>query len=260
MLSAVTYADQRVGLSNGIHRWAVTNELRIEKGSANPRAPRVWSGVSKIFNLNCLMRRLARVYTVDPASVVLNGATALTAALTLLFSRIDARRRRREELPDIQLALWQLSKKVFEWATMMSDTNRVMELWARGLLPDVQAELALTGQTNILMQIAYGDEASTMLRWRADVGYLGNEDASWTLQDILRLYGPEVMSLLEQAFEHRLALIHWLAAEFPDLRADDPEAITPILTQLYLTKRQLMGASTQLDEYIREHFPIVPRN
>jgi hypothetical protein len=36
-LSAITLADQRVGLTNGVHRWAVASELGIERVPVNMR-------------------------------------------------------------------------------------------------------------------------------------------------------------------------------------------------------------------------------
>jgi hypothetical protein len=50
-LSAITYADQRVGLSNGVNRWAVANELGIERVPVNMRyeSPKpVWAYVPGI--------------------------------------------------------------------------------------------------------------------------------------------------------------------------------------------------------------------
>jgi hypothetical protein len=190
---------------------------------------------------------------VDPATLALNAATALTAALTLFFSRFDSRHQRTMEPFDLKMALWDLSMAIDVWAAHARTTSRVMQSWARGQLDDKQAAIKIdqwTAKDALGRQIAALDEVIEML------GGEGRGFHSGYLRNLLRVYGPEVLEALESGIGQRRELIETLRAELPVLRAGGPKVVQAAVTQLESTCEELTGASRRLDAYLRVHFPL----
>lgn len=179
----------------------------------------------------------------DPASLMLNAATALTAALTLLFSRLDSRHQRATEQFDLRTTLWDLSYAVDSWEGHAHVTNSWMQRWAQGLMSDEEAARAITGP--IRMQVMSSEEVLAMLH---------EKDRHGNLRHLLKVYGPEVLEVLETGFGQRRAAIDDLAAKLPQLRAGDPEIMQATMTRLESTMKELSDASARLDEYLRVHF------
>jgi hypothetical protein len=182
---------------------------------------------------------------VDPATLALNAATTLTAALALLFSRLDSRHQQSTEPVDFRQALWQMSWLVHRWAAQAKTTDEVMQSWAQGNLDDLQA--SSTMRSNFSLQ--------SMLRDRGRVLMLRKGDDDYGLSHLLRLYGPEVQEALETGLARRAELIVELAVDLPHLRAAQPEVLQTTVRRLQSASRELDHASKQLDQYIRDHFP-----
>ena len=76
------------------------------------------------------------------------------------------------------------------------------------------------------------------------------------LHDLLDLYGPELLDILETGMAGRQELIGELITELPHLRAEQPESWQATMTRLESTSLELNHASMRLKEYIRSHFPV----
>lgn len=190
---------------------------------------------------------------VDPVTLALNSATAFTAALALFLSRLDAHHRRVTEPVDFRLSLWNLSDALSVWTVCLEKTDEVMQRWALGELDDAQAarriRLAVedqAGASDDVLPLLQGETNNLPERYLK--GWRG-------LRHLLSLYGPEVSEMLETAIAQRRALLDGLVAELPNLRAGGPDLIQASTTRLHLAGKELASAQTQLDKFVRDHFP-----
>lgn len=183
--------------------------------------------------------------SVDPVTLALNSATALTAALTLLFSRLDAHRHSEEHF-NLQTALENLWFALVHWRANAEATNRIVQSWMQGnqTIDDVSSAVEYIFKD----QLTSMDGAFNLLNLHTPRGA--------PLREVLGLYGPEVLDALEAGMGQRRQLLDTLVAELPHLKAEEPQALDAMMTQLESTSRELDDASTRLREYIRNNFPI----
>ncbi len=69
---------------------------------------------------------------VDPFTIIFDAATALTAALALFFSRIDAHLEHSAKRPDFRSDLERLSYAIGIWISDAQHTDAFMNAWAQG--------------------------------------------------------------------------------------------------------------------------------
>ncbi len=185
--------------------------------------------------------------------MALNAATALTAALTLFFSRLDSRRQHSTEKFDFRAEMWNLSWAVHNWLNHAWTTNNLMQLWAQGNLNNAEAAEAL--RDPFKFQIAAPDEVLALLRGENHHDKPDDRSEWRSLRHLLNLYGPEVLETLETGLRGRRELIDELIAELPQLGAGGPELLQATVGRLESTYDELDRASDQLGKYIRDHFP-----
>jgi len=178
-----------------------------------------------------------------------DAATALISALSLFFARLDSFRRRSGELPDLQRALIEISSVLRTWTREANITNRTFRRYVEGNITiDVanrQLKTSLYGQAASMRRAALSllDENNGKLRWQS-------------ARNILELYGKELLGVLEVGIKGRGDLISELIAELPHLREVEATVLQEKLRTLELTNQELDRASTKLDDYIRERFPL----
>ena len=210
----------------------------------------------------------------DPATLAVASATALTAALQLLFNRLDAHRKRKAEYLDFQTALECLSWALLAWRRSAERTDHLIQEWVDGRGADedrVRSLLTVVGSQLMSSQEAFAllqgewDIADRMTRRRVDYhpkhedGLVRRRSAWQSLRHLLHLYGPEVLEVLETAMGRRRALLHQLSSELPNLRAKGPEAMQATAERLHLATEKLDSALIMLDEYIRSNFSPIHR-
>ena len=183
----------------------------------------------------------------DLATLVFDSATALTAALTLLFSRLDARRQSSKEDFNLQQALLDLSYAMRRWRDATAITNGCVRRWLQGGIRTNQ--LSREVREILAAQTVEMDDAFLVVYGR-------NNRSKRPLRHLLSLYGPEVLNVLETAMVQRRDLLYELVAELPRLRAEEPEAFQITVTRLESTSQELEHATERLTEYILSNFPI----
>jgi hypothetical protein len=218
---------------------------------------------------------------VDPATFAFDTATALTSALTLLFSSLDARRRRTAENLDLRAGLWQLSRAIHRWELDAAVTDRTFKKWLEGALDDYESTRALDYRTAVQNDTADATYAlllgkdeykidrsetragpSQPRTWASRVSYIiGRPNKiiarqDWpSLRNLLQIYSPELLEILLTAFGQRRSMINELIDQFPYLRAQGGEEAQAVSAHLQLAATELGKASKLLDDYIRESFP-----
>ncbi len=223
----------------------------------------------------------------DPAAFSFETATTLISALTLFLSRLDSRRRRSRESPNVQDSLIILSAALLTWLNNAEETNHIVRTWAKGDMPTsrMQQQIAIdrTQQQQMLWikakhqernansltrrWLTYGDarpavevqvEVQRASMRDVDTILSGRRDSK-PLQDIrnlLRLYGPELLKVLDTAITGRKRLLEELGEELRRLREKSPEELAETLKRLESTSRKLRLASKKLDWYIQTKFPL----
>ena len=184
----------------------------------------------------------------DPATVGFDVVSSLISALSLFLSRLDARRHRSAEPPDLKTSLLQLSKAFDAWEWSMRITNQTVQKWMAGdMSSDVAAYqlLAATeGQSSRIDYLIY------VLRYDRD-------DLRWrSVEHLLEIYGRELLVIIENAIGNRVEVIEQLIEYLPTLGEEEPEAQESALATLDSTWREVGHASTMLKEYIRTNFPL----
>lgn len=186
----------------------------------------------------------------DIASLALQSASALTTALALMFARFDAHRKRTSEPLDSRSrdALYILLTALWAWGTDAKMTDQAFQEWVDGHLDDGTAVDRLNRIPNRLqMQRRTSEQVLTMLR--SDSPYAQD------LRFFLKLYEPELLTLLDTALASRRELIDKLIAQMPSLRADGAEAMRATSNKLHDTSEQLNQAAERVRLYIRGTFP-----
>jgi hypothetical protein len=189
----------------------------------------------------------------DAATMALSCVTDLIAALTFLFSRLDARRRNATEPFSVRNALYHLSLVLEAWKFNASWTNHVFDSWAQGQVGD--SEIAKLRDA-VGIQIASSDEVLAMLNSADGAGNNSHPESWRTLRHLLDLYAPELFAVLQSAFGQRRDMIDELVAELPTLRAAGPEAMQATASRLHSAYEELEKALESLDKYIRDQFPL----
>jgi hypothetical protein len=213
----------------------------------------------------------------DPATFAFDTATALTAALALLFSRLDTQRQRTKEHFDLREALWQLTFAVNSWASDAANTDRTIQDWAEGQLDNNQAATKLAFR--LTAQGSSSDAALALLHGknivdRLALSRLGHPmpmplpkrlwrrrllQPPWhDLRHLLNLYGPEVLEVLETAFRRRRVMLSELIDELPTFQSRGPEIMQELTARLQSATSELENALNKLNEYVRIHFPPDP--
>jgi len=80
-----------------------------------------------------------------------------------------------------------------------------------------------------------------------------NTEPWQSLRYLLRLYGPELIEVVDTASAGRGRLLQELSEELPHLQERSPEELTETLKRLDSTSEKLNLATVRLAEYIREN-------
>jgi alkylation response protein AidB-like acyl-CoA dehydrogenase len=186
----------------------------------------------------------------DPATLALESATAFTAALALLLSRLDVRHQKIIDHPDVRERLWKLAVDLADWKSAAEETDRIMELWARGNLTDDKAVQLIYEATRL--QITLSDAISDIMH---GIEYRDRRERERSLRNLLRISGPDVSDVLTTAIDQRHIAINELTIKLPSLRAEGYDAMQATVKRLHFASEELARASTQLDSFVRDHFP-----
>jgi hypothetical protein len=82
-------------------------------------------------------------------------------------------------------------------------------------------------------------------------------ESRWkSLRRLLKIYGAELLVILENGIGNRRAILEQLFEYMRNFPTMDPEIQLSILAKLESTSQELHRASMALDEYIRINFPI----
>ena len=222
-----------------------------------------------------------RSTVVDPAVFAFDTVTALTSALALLYSRLDARHRHATEDFDLRAGLWQLSRAIHRWELDAAVTDRTFKEWSQGVLNDREATRAVDYKTKIQNDTADATYAlllgeneykidrsatregpSQPKTWTSGVSFIiGRPNKIIARQDwqnlrhLLQIYSPELLEILLTAFGQRRSMINELIDQLPNLRDQGGEGMQTVSVRLQFAATELGKASKQLDDYIREAFP-----
>ena len=199
----------------------------------------------------------------DPATFSLETATTLISALTLFLSRLDSRRRRLAEIPNLRDSLIALSAALIAWIDNARVTNRIVRIWVERAMPPASLQGLLNTDdarfTEIILAACH-NAVITQAELSRQLGKIlsAKGDAkSWqSVRHLLRLYGPELLQVLDAAIASRGRLLGELGEELIRLRETAPEELAETLERLESTSQKLDLASMMLDEYIREKFPL----
>ena len=204
----------------------------------------------------------------DPAAFSLETATALISALTLFLSRLDSRRRRSAEIPNLRDSLIALYDALLNWIAIAQTTDRRMRSWAESGMPNSTIEeilqISSINQPRIVhaMRSQGTNDINRLIVTRAKIatraaGILSGDAKSWlSVRNLLKLYGPELLQVVDTAIAERRRLIEKLSEELVRLRETSPEELAEALERLESTSQKLRLASTMLSEYIRDNFPL----
>ena len=177
----------------------------------------------------------------DPASVTLESVTALLAALTLLFSRLDAGHQPHEKV-DVKEALMAL-----DWAlTAWCDDARSTDFAVRDWVEQSRSDEWLIQLVRPARRTQAGSFDDVRKNWK------GNPQ----LRQLLEIYAPELAQVIDKAFAQRRTLLDELMTELPRRRAAGVEALTAYVGQLHAATVGLDEATDRLRKYLREHFPL----
>jgi hypothetical protein len=188
------------------------------------------------------------VLLVDPASIALQSATTLTAALALLFSRLEASRKRTSEPFDVRAALVMLYRALIAWAIDAERTNDAFQKWVDGDLDDASATSQLNAiKDRVAIQHITSEQVLTALR--AGSGAWGD------LRLVLGIYQPDLLTLLDKTLAGRRELIDNLVNQMPLLRSEGIESMRATCTKLQRTLQEVQQARLRVSLYIRDNFP-----
>jgi hypothetical protein len=196
------------------------------------------------------------VQSADPATSAYDTAKALTAALRLFYTRLDAHQEETRERLGFRNALLDLAEAVYVWTNYAERTDWVMQRWEQGELGDDDAQTAIKVTVTAGAQTISSDEVLALLRGTGFPRKRRESPGLPSLRSVLQVYGHEVLEVLERAFGQRRTLLEELVAELPNLRAEGPEAIGATTAKLHLAGKELSSALDTLNEYVRDQFPL----
>jgi hypothetical protein len=181
---------------------------------------------------------------VDAPSIILQSVTELTAALALLLSRLDARRRRASESFDERAGLHSLFRSIEAWHNDALMTDRSFQQWVEGHIDESSAIYLLKKfKDHVKTQGKTADQALALIRGDSN------------LRPLLSIYGPELLAVMDSALAGRRELIDGLVGEIPNLKKAGLSAMQAASMKLRRASKELGEAVLQVSVYVRTNYP-----